>query len=87
MNKFLFATLSLAAAMSLNAAVHATVNGSDITDKDIAFTLATMPGVTLEQLPKDTQKKVIDETISRKLCRSEERRVGKECRSRWSPYH
>ena len=22
-----------------------------------------------------------------KPCRSEERRVGKECRSRWSPYH
>ena len=21
------------------------------------------------------------------MCRSEERRVGKECRSRWSPYH
>ena len=27
----------------------------------------------------------IDE--DRFLCRSEERRVGKECRSRWSPYH
>ena len=27
-------------------------------------------------------------TIDNKtLCRSEERRVGKECRSRWSPYH
>ena len=27
-------------------------------------------------------------TIYRKLgVRSEERRVGKECRSRWSPYH
>src|SRR2546422_9604043 len=25
--------------------------------------------------------------ISRILTRSEERRVGKECRSRWSPYH
>src|SRR2546430_10367630 len=25
--------------------------------------------------------------LSRKLERSEERRVGKECRSRWSPYH
>src|SRR6266496_3684299 len=25
--------------------------------------------------------------ISRALSRSEERRVGKECRSRWSPYH
>src|SRR3982750_4989991 len=25
--------------------------------------------------------------LSGKLLRSEERRVGKECRSRWSPYH
>src|SRR3989441_12919596 len=25
--------------------------------------------------------------IGRALVRSEERRVGKECRSRWSPYH
>src|SRR2546430_15326391 len=26
-------------------------------------------------------------TNKRKIARSEERRVGKECRSRWSPYH
>ena len=26
-------------------------------------------------------------TLDARLCRSEERRVGKECRSRWSPYH
>ena len=25
--------------------------------------------------------------IEKKLERSEERRVGKECRSRWAPYH
>ena len=25
--------------------------------------------------------------LSREKARSEERRVGKECRSRWSPYH
>src|SRR5256885_15796863 len=25
--------------------------------------------------------------LARQLPRSEERRVGKECRSRWSPYH
>src|SRR3712207_8795789 len=25
--------------------------------------------------------------LSAAICRSEERRVGKECRSRWSPYH
>src|SRR2546422_5229350 len=26
-------------------------------------------------------------TDEKRRCRSEERRVGKECRSRWSPYH
>ena len=26
-------------------------------------------------------------TTDENICRSEERRVGKECRSRWSPYH
>ena len=28
-----------------------------------------------------------EETPFENLTRSEERRVGKECRSRWSPYH
>ena len=27
------------------------------------------------------------DAIAAKRARSEERRVGKECRSRWSPYH
>ena len=30
---------------------------------------------------------VMDELCSEDVQRSEERRVGKECRSRWSPYH
>src|SRR3712207_9494531 len=30
---------------------------------------------------------VFDKTIPDSRLRSEERRVGKECRSRWSPYH
>ena len=29
----------------------------------------------------------LGETLELRLSRSEERRVGKECRSRWSPYH
>ena len=29
----------------------------------------------------------IEEILQDKMNRSEERRVGKECRSRWSPYH
>src|SRR2546426_5926002 len=32
-----------------------------------------------------TQKQGIQQILG--LARSEERRVGKECRSRWSPYH
>ena len=32
----------------------------------------------------EEEKTVLIDTIHR---RSEERRVGKECRSRWSPYH
>ena len=34
-----------------------------------------------QNLPTDTLSTV------RSVLRSEERRVGKECRSRWSPYH
>ena len=30
---------------------------------------------------------VTHKMLSNQLKRSEERRVGKECRSRWSPYH
>ena len=29
----------------------------------------------------------ISEALETPVSRSEERRVGKECRSRWSPYH
>ena len=35
----------------------------------------------------DTRMHVATSTIERLIDRSEERRVGKECRSRWSPYH
>ena len=30
---------------------------------------------------------VTEDSDDNYTCRSEERRVGKECRSRWSPYH
>ena len=42
-------------------------------------------GVGLDQLAPDFATPVIRELLA--LLRSEERRVGKECRSRWSPYH
>ena len=31
--------------------------------------------------------RALKEGVAKEDCRSEERRVGKECRSRWSPYH
>ena len=34
-----------------------------------------------------TQGTIITNTAAVSGARSEERRVGKECRSRWSPYH
>ena len=35
----------------------------------------------------DVIKAVTGEDVTAEAERSEERRVGKECRSRWSPYH
>ena len=45
--------------------------------QEIAYTLSEVSVAQYET-------KIDEFTI---LCRSEERRVGKECRSRWSPYH
>src|SRR5258706_3408309 len=47
--------------------------------KAAGFSLYTVKKVTLE-----VDQRV---TVNMALARSEERRVGKECRSRWSPYH
>ena len=50
--------------------------------------LATLNGVLLQAVSKYTitgdEETQQDSSASN---RSEERRVGKECRSRWSPYH
>src|SRR2546429_8608353 len=38
---------------------------------------------TTDHVPTNRPLRSVDHTLQR----SEERRVGKECRSRWSPYH
>ena len=40
---------------------------------------------TLIVMAKEGNKEAMNKLIE--VNRSEERRVGKECRSRWSPYH
>ena len=60
-------------------------------------TIELYPGVTLRCFPDSRFKQgCLTVQFLRPMCReeaalnalrSEERRVGKECRSRWSPYH
>ena len=50
------------------------------------FKLYNETGITFTMWAfSEVEQNYFEEIIG--LCRSEERRVGKECRSRWSPYH
>src|SRR2546427_693255 len=42
---------------------------------------------TLPSAPRRQSRKRLHSRRETQQARSEERRVGKECRSRWSPYH
>ena len=42
---------------------------------------------TISEIENQIENESIVQYIREKYKRSEERRVGKECRSRWSPYH
>ena len=60
-----------------------------VTNKKIEETIAKLKEIkdhgVKEQLPR--QKYRLNNYQKFLRARSEERRVGKECRSRWSPYH
>src|SRR3712207_2526541 len=51
----------------------------DVTD--LGFRMGLSPKVP------DVLSRHVGDVVDELLARSEERRVGKECRSRWSPYH
>src|SRR5574344_815376 len=51
------------------------------------YFIATITVILLPQLIYKLFPQQPPTQISSSLSRSEERRVGKECRSRWSPYH
>ena len=60
---------------------------------DTVFSLLVEPPCTAtcnkstEQALQTTDGPSVTDVLNAELTRSEERRVGKECRSRWSPYH
>src|ERR1019366_10538085 len=68
-------------------AVTATIAASplDYPRGTLAYVAYTF-GWILGEVIRRVSGRSIDEFVA-ELLRSEERRVGKECRSRWSPYH
>jgi len=86
-------------AKSIELTIRANVTASDLKLGDslaINGCCLTVVKITGRAKPKLLQFDLLKETWNRTnlqfakpgaLVRSEERRVGKECRSRWSPYH
>ena len=55
-------------------------------DDEIRMIEELKPDIVITDLMREDKYTGLD-IIKRYKDRSEERRVGKECRSRWSPYH
>ena len=54
----------------------------------VCWQIATLSGIVLGSfVPEELGLKFAIPLTFIAIVRSEERRVGKECRSRWSPYH
>ena len=66
-------------------------NFIDVAARDLAEAMAPLPSFNCSatNMVSDAARKTADTRtrIANFYVRSEERRVGKECRSRWSPYH
>ena len=70
--------------------VATTNDGGSTSKKNTGNTTTSLgsPMLTCKELFSYSASELSDEALkARVTCRSEERRVGKECRSRWSPYH
>ena len=66
------------------AAVGSLAVGTGDRFSDLDLTFGIVDHVPVADVLNDWKRTLIDEQGA---VRSEERRVGKECRSRWSPYH
>ena len=59
----------------------------DLSLRHLKFLEQNYPNVETKIIELDNVFKTFQNTMQNFDSRSEERRVGKECRSRWSPYH
>ena len=60
---------------------------SKVRGHNFEYKFADIGGVAYDKAIADLSESEIEEIDDWSDERSEERRVGKECRSRWSPYH
>src|SRR2546430_3739210 len=68
--------------------IHARANPRDEQDRDDPDAQHHAPaGRDVEERIDEPERERREDEAPREAARSEERRVGKECRSRWSPYH
>ena len=65
----------------------AAVTKKEIKNKPVVYISTAHPAKFPETIFKAIKKKITLPKKHKSLLRSEERRVGKECRSRWTPYH
>jgi hypothetical protein len=63
---------------------HDPMTDHDPLDEDLSSLTLTIRAATCDRARLLLDVEIVSEG---RVVRSEERRVGKECRSRWSPYH
>ena len=93
MKKFLFAMIAFAAVLSF-AACNDSETYKDMRDRELDSISSFLRKENIKVISEDefnrrwkNNEKLTDTAKNNNEWRSEERRVGKECRSRWSPYH
>ncbi len=69
MKKIIIASAVAAALFSsaLSAKTYATVNGQEITDRDVGAILQVIPGAQFEKMTKEQQKQIIQQAVEKKL--------------------
>jgi parvulin-like peptidyl-prolyl isomerase len=80
MKKYLVSSMIVVSllATAVSAKTHATVDGTDITDRDLAAILQVIPGANFAKMTKDQQKKIINQAIDKKLLGAEALKAGME---------
>ncbi len=69
MNKILLSSfvVSILLTTTTFAKTYATVDGKEIGDKDVAAILSVAPGMKFESLPKEQQKKIVEQAVEKEL--------------------